>query len=83
MLTQLCLLLPFLPCSDAVKTLAVGHQQLRKKLQRMQASDSQLGQELKDTQTVVAKEFAALRRHMQLVSMKHALAAVDQRLLLL
>jgi hypothetical protein len=51
-----------------VAALTASKQQLRKQLQRIAASDTQLGQELKDTQQVVAKEFASLRRHMQLVS---------------
>jgi uncharacterized protein YlxW (UPF0749 family) len=51
-----------------VAALSTSKQQLRKQLQRMQASDTQLAQQLSDTQQVVAKEFATLRRHMQLVS---------------
>jgi hypothetical protein len=51
-----------------VAALSASKQQLRKQLQRMQASDTQLTQQLSDTQQVVAKEFATLRRHMQLVS---------------
>jgi hypothetical protein len=47
--------------------LSTSKQQLRKQLQRMQASDGQLAQQLSDTQQGVAKEFATLRRHMQLV----------------
>uniref|UniRef100_A0A383VPA5 Uncharacterized protein n=1 Tax=Tetradesmus obliquus TaxID=3088 RepID=A0A383VPA5_TETOB len=65
--------------SGAMATLAAGQQQLRKKLVRMQTSDSQLGQELKDTQTVVAKEFAALRRHMQLAGTRTAQASRSHR----
>jgi hypothetical protein len=57
-----------LSCSDALAALSASKQQLRKQLQRMQASDTQVAQQLSDTQQVVAKEFATLRRHMQLVS---------------
>lgn len=65
-LTEACCIL-FENCSESVVALLSSKSQVHKQLQKMLLVEQQLSTDIKDTQTVVAGELAAIRKHVQLV----------------